>query len=371
MVDIYDNDPENAPVRGNGIAEMRKALSCLKKYMETKAVLDRYCGTTKRSDVKAKAEVAVLDQELWKSALKPHNEEWIVKHVLLNEYFNHSFVCISYICNKSGKYMTLDTIKNVLFIGSGVFSFDAWNEPFVNAIANSFVQQNESLVNDVISPLLSNPNISQACKDTIRRMITSGRENLKSKKMGYINELKRYERSLKYYRELEAKINKALDNIKEYFDKNELKGDCAFNDTSEALEYYNKYFIGFKKEVTEGVVDMEKATPKYGYKYNANMRLNNAFDSIIDSLSHKSLGAFKKSFISISSKLKTMRYNNESELRKTIEEKIPLAQAKLEQCKENNFMIKVEEIFDWSIMDKKNIIKALKLENEFKAKESN
>jgi hypothetical protein len=112
------------------IKNMNKTISKLKTKLENK-MDDPYAR------IKLKIDTLSNDTRYWSErSISPDSKKFIIMAILTNKLFNVSFMCESFMCYSD--LMSADMLPEIMFIESGLFSFDTWDDYHVNIIENYY-----------------------------------------------------------------------------------------------------------------------------------------------------------------------------------------------------------------------------------------
>lgn len=113
------------------IKNMNKTISKLKTKLEDISYNDAYYRISLKLDALSN------DTKYWSDrSICPDSKKFIIMSILTNKLFKVSFMCESFMCYSD--LMSVDMLPEIMFIESGLFSFDTWDDYHVNIIENYY-----------------------------------------------------------------------------------------------------------------------------------------------------------------------------------------------------------------------------------------
>lgn len=322
-------------------ASKNKLTPNIKNKRDALTMLDITIASNKCKDaiLHRKAAVAELEPTLWKMSNKPQSFKWVLTALLMNEIFQRHFVCTSYICRQTK--WNFQMLKEVVFIGSGLFSFETWNDDNVDVVASLFAcQLNGKNMKESIDELI-NSGVSEDFKETLNTFKAAKcAENMailkayRKKVNSYKNDLIEYEETVKEF----SKVIGFLCALKVPVFSSNLGND-------EKLEIFRLY----EKKITGDIIHL------------VNAEVGEEVNKIIESKLEKwikSLRAdrFTKDIISdVIKKIATI----ESHIYRTTNITIPVLERRIASIENGGAgQIIINDCIDWSTVSKNKFISA-------------
>lgn len=87
----------------------------------------------KKIMLRYKCQLVECDMECWSDeSFKPTNLKTLIAKLIADYLFDTKMVCISFLC--TSPFINYDMIKDIMFIYSGLFDFDIWDDKHVDAV---------------------------------------------------------------------------------------------------------------------------------------------------------------------------------------------------------------------------------------------
>lgn len=241
-----------------------------------------------------------------------HPKEDVILGVLINNIFNVEYLCLTYSLANKEQWNT-DMIEDVLFIQSGLFSFECWDDYHVELITGEICKGHNHNSINLLRDAFNNPD---KYDKGFYKLVCKIFEDFEKSKKKKIEAAKRFlENTITSKKYIEVKlriIDTNNDLIKDYLDKNPL-------DSSLGLTYHQEYFFSLIKYI------LFKLGDDYDF-------ISKIWDDLKESQKNiKSAKIFNKFIVNIRDYFATEKNSLNKQL-ENISSNIPKAEAKIMEC---------------------------------------
>lgn len=119
--------------------------------------------------LKLKCKLVEFDVEYWsKDSLMPNNLKELMVKCIADQMFGTQINCISFSCNCP--LLNSDAVKDMVFIYSGLFEFELWDDEHVDAVIDHIIKygnNSEYIQNDEIVKVFGKANLYKVLDDKI------------------------------------------------------------------------------------------------------------------------------------------------------------------------------------------------------------